>query len=89
MSKFKLISIVILAIVIITFVTYNVHTVDVNIPFIKPVQIRVIFLLLIGFLLGSGTVVTIVMLDRHNKKIIERYNKKNSSKKNYGTTIND
>jgi len=88
MSKLKLISIIILVIIIITFVTYNVHTIDIYIPFIKPVQIRVISLLLIGFLLGSGTVVAIIMLERYNKKIIDRYNKKNS-KKNYRATIND
>ena len=88
MFKLKLISIIILVIIIITFVTYNTHTIDVYIPFIKPVQIRVIFLLLIGFLLGSGTVAAIIMLERYNKKIIDRYNKKNS-KKNYRATIND
>ena len=88
MFKFKLISIIILVIIIITFVTYNTHTIEINIPFIRPVQIRVIFLLLIGFLLGSGTVVAIIMLERYNKKIIDRYNKKNS-KKNYRATIND
>ena len=81
MSKLKLISIVILVIIIITFVTYNVHITEVYIPFIKPVQIRVIFLLLIGFLLGSSTVGAIIMLDRHNKKIIDRYNNKKSRKK--------
>lgn len=89
MSKYKLISITILVIVIITFITYNMHIIDIYTPFFKPVKIRVIFLLFIGFLLGSGTVVAIVMHDRHNKKIIEQYNKKNSSKINYGTTIND
>ena len=88
MFKFKLISIIILVIIIITFVTYNTQIIEINIPFIRPVQIRVIFLLLIGFLLGSGTVVAIIMLERYNKKIIERYNKKNS-KKNYRATIND
>ena len=81
MSKLKLISIIILVILIITFVVYNAHITDVYIPFIKPVQIRVIFLLLIGFLLGSGTVCAIIMLNKHNKKIIERYNKKNSQTK--------
>ena len=89
MSKVKLISITILVIVIITFLTYNMQIIDIYTPFFKPVKIRVISLLFIVFLLGSGTVVAIVMLDRHNKKIIERYNKKNSSNKNYGTTIND
>jgi len=88
MFKFKLISIIILVIIIITFVTYNTQIIEINIPFIRPVQIRVIFLLLIGFLLGSGTVVAIIMLERYNKKIIDRYNKKNS-KKNYRATIND
>jgi uncharacterized integral membrane protein len=68
MSKFKLISLIILVITITLFVTYNDHTVDIYIPFIKPVQIRVIFLLLIGFLSGSITVVTIIILDRYNKK---------------------
>lgn len=89
MSKFRLISITILVIVIITFLTYNMQIIDIYTPFFKPIKIRVIFLLFIVFLLGSGTVVAIVMLHRHNKKIIERYNKKNSSKNNYGTTIND
>ncbi|MBA7667963.1 hypothetical protein ES703_76065 [subsurface metagenome] len=81
MSKFRLISIIISVIVIITFVTYNMHIIDIYTPFFRPVQIRVIFLLFIVFLLGSGTVVAIVMLNGHNKKIIERYNKNNSSKK--------
>ena len=68
MSKFKLISVILILIVIITFVTYNDHTTDIYIPFMTPMQVRVIFLLLIGFLSGSITVVTIVILDRYNNK---------------------
>ena len=68
MSKIKWISITILVIAIITFVVYNVHTTNIYIPFIKPVEIKVIFLLIIGFLIGSVTVSVIIILDRHNKK---------------------
>jgi len=81
MFKFKLIFIILLVIAIIAFVTYNMHTTNINIPLIKPVQINVISLLLIGFLLGSATVFVIIMLDRYNRKIIDRYNKKKSQKK--------
>jgi len=76
MFKFKLTFIILLVIAIITFVTYNMHTTNINIPLIKPVQINVIFLLLIGFLLGSGTIIVMIMVDRYNKKIIDRHNKK-------------
>lgn len=68
MSKFKLISVILILIVIIAFVTYNDHTTDIYIPFMTPMQVRVIFILLIGYLLGSATVVTIVILDRYNNK---------------------
>ncbi len=68
MSKFKLISVILILIVIITFVTYNDHTTDIYIPFMTPMQVRVIFILLIGYLLGSATVVAIVILDRYNNK---------------------
>lgn len=68
MFKFKVISIIILVLAIIIFVIYNMQTIEVNFPIIRPVQIKVISLLLIGFLLGSATVVAIVMLDRNNKK---------------------
>jgi len=80
MYKLKLIFITILVIAVITFITFNVHITNIYIPFIKPVQIRVISLLLIGFFLGSATVVSIILLDRNNKK---------KSPKNYGATIND
>ena len=68
MSKFKLIFVILILIVIITFVTYNDHTTDIYIPFMTPMQVRVIFILLIGYLLGSATVVAIVILDRYNNK---------------------
>jgi len=68
MFKFKVISIIILIIAIIIFVIYNLQTIEVNFPIIKPVQIKVVSLLLIGFLLGSVTVFAIIILDRNNKK---------------------
>jgi len=68
MFKFKVISIIILMLAIIIFVIYNMQTIELNFPIIRPVQIKVISLLLIGFLLGSATVFTIIMLDRNNKK---------------------
>lgn len=68
MFKFKVISIIILVFAIIIFVIYNMQTIEVNFPIIKPMQIKVISLLLIGFLLGNATVLTIIMLDRNNKK---------------------
>jgi len=68
MFKFKVISIIILVLAIIIFVIYNMQTIEVNFPIIRPVQIKVISLLLIGFLLGNATVLTIIMLDRNNKK---------------------
>ena len=68
MFKFKVITIIVLMLAIIIFVIYNMQTIEVNFPIIRPVQIKVISLLLIGFLLGSATVFTIIMLDRNNKK---------------------
>lgn len=68
MFKFKVISVIVLVLAIIIFVIYNMQTIEVNFPIIRPVQIKVISLLLIGFLLGSATVVAIVIFDRNNKK---------------------
>ena len=79
MSKVKLVCITILFVALVVFITYNMHITNFYIPFIKPVQIRVIFLLLIGFLLGSATVLGMVMYNGHKKKVIEKFNRNNKS----------
>ena len=64
---------------IITFVTCNMHITNLYVPFLKPVEIHVISLLLIGFLLGSTIWFVLILQDQHNnnkkksKKVMKQY----------------
>ena len=54
---------------LITFVTFNMRLTNMYIfPFMKPVQINVITLLLIGFLFGTTIWFVIILRDQHNNK---------------------
>ena len=76
--KFKYITIFILVIMIIAFVTCNMHVTNLYVPFLKPVEIHVISLFLIGFLLGSTIWFVLIIQDQHNnkkksKKVMKQY----------------
>ena len=62
---------------LVTFVSFNMQPTNMYIfPFMRPVQISVISLLLIGFLFGTTIWFAIILRDQHN-------NKKKSEKNDY------
>ena len=62
---------------LVAFITLNLELTHIHIfPFMRPVQINVITLLLIGFLFGTTVWFVIILRDQHN-------NKKKSKKNNY------
>ena len=72
MSKFgsvlKIIFTVVLVTLLVAFGMDNMHTTEVHFPFADPLEINVIFLFLIGFLLGAGTMFAIRVFSRFGKK---------------------
>ena len=72
MSKFgsvlKIIFIVVLVTLLVAFSIDNMHTTEVHFPFADAVEINVIFLFIVGLLLGAGAVFAVVVLGRFNKK---------------------
>jgi uncharacterized integral membrane protein len=72
MSKFgsvlKIIFIVVLVTLLVAFGIDNMHQTEIHFPFADAVEINVIFLFLIGLLLGAGFTFAVVALGRFNKK---------------------
>ncbi len=74
---FKYVLIFVLVIMLAAFVTFNMHLTNMYIfPFMRPVQINVITLLLIGFLLGTTVWFVIILRDQHNNKKSKKNNYK-------------
>ena len=66
--NFKFIVIFILVIMFVVFVSFNMHVTNIYFPLIKPMQINVISLLLIGFILGSSIWFIIILREKYNNK---------------------
>ena len=62
---------------LVTFVAFNLELTHIHIfPFMRPVQINVITLLLIGFLFGTTVWFVIILRDQYNNKKSKKNNYK-------------
>ena len=72
MSKFgsvlKIIFTVVLVTLLVAFGIDNMHTTEVHFPFADVLEINVVFLFIIGLLLGAGSVFAVVTLGQFKKK---------------------
>ena len=67
-SVLKIIFTVVLVTLLVAFGMDNMHTTEVHFPFADAVEINVIFLFIVGLLLGAGAVFAVVILGRFKKK---------------------
>ena len=67
-SILKIIFTVVLVTLLVAFGIGNMHTTEVHFPFADAAEINVIFLFIVGLLLGAGAVCAIMVFGRLKKK---------------------
>ena len=67
-SVLKIIIIAISVTLLVAFGIGNMHTTELHFPFAAAVEINVVFLFIVGLLLGAGSVFAVVTLGRFKKK---------------------
>ena len=67
-SVLKVIVTVVLVTLLVAFGIDNMHMTEVHFPFADAVEINVIFLFIVGLLLGAGAVFAVMVFGRFRKK---------------------